>query len=614
MSTSFDIKDRILLFLLCLLLFSLRLTDLVPDFLSWDVFGYYLYLPAYFIYNDLAISDLQWLDQLNEQYEFSAHYYQLTLSNSSTHIIKYSMGMAILFAPFFFIAHIIALLFGFPADGLSAPYQYSLLAEGILIAFLGLIYLLKILKTLFPDKVARLATLLIVLGTNYFHLTIDDGTLLTHNFLFTLYALLVYHTLRYYQEPKLRSAFIIGCCIGLITIIRPSEAICMLIPLLWSPQKLFDTAFLKNHWKHLLLVAVLSIALFIPQLLYWKMLSGDFFFYSYNNAGEGLDFKSPHILSFLFSFKKGWILYTPLSLFFIWGMKELYKSHRTVFYSVLVFILIDIYVIASWTNWWYAGGSFSSRSIVPAYVILAIPLAALLNSFNRKSVQAKLLLASPIAFVLLLNLFQSWQFREGILSKERMTMAYYFSIFGKMHADESSQKLLSINKDIDQLKGIDQNEHHSITLYHSEFNAEISHPFIEDDKMMLSPKNPYSPGIKLKYENLSDGAYAIIQSKARIFIDSSKDETANVYLVSTFLHQGKAYHYSAKQLSTENYHWGWNEFSMNYITPHMRSTTDEFQAYIWYNGQQEIAIDYYSLEAFLPKKKKSFFDDFKSYN
>ena len=35
--------------------------------------------------------------------------------------------------------------------------------------------------------------------------------------------------------------------------------------------------------------------------------------------------------------------------------------------------------ISSWTNWWYAGGSFSARAIVPSFVLLAIPLGFLLR-------------------------------------------------------------------------------------------------------------------------------------------------------------------------------------------------------------------------------------------
>ena len=38
-------------------------------------------------------------------------------------VIKYPAGMAILMLPFFLIAHVIAMLLGYSADGFSAPYE-----------------------------------------------------------------------------------------------------------------------------------------------------------------------------------------------------------------------------------------------------------------------------------------------------------------------------------------------------------------------------------------------------------------------------------------------------------------------------------------------------------
>ncbi len=32
--------------------------------LAWDVFGYYLYLPAAFIHNDIALRDRTWTDRV----------------------------------------------------------------------------------------------------------------------------------------------------------------------------------------------------------------------------------------------------------------------------------------------------------------------------------------------------------------------------------------------------------------------------------------------------------------------------------------------------------------------------------------------------------------------
>ena len=40
--------------------------------LSWDVFGYYLYLPATFIYHDLGLKDVSIIHEIIEKYNNTA--------------------------------------------------------------------------------------------------------------------------------------------------------------------------------------------------------------------------------------------------------------------------------------------------------------------------------------------------------------------------------------------------------------------------------------------------------------------------------------------------------------------------------------------------------------
>ncbi|HPB02051.1 MAG TPA: hypothetical protein PLZ67_03780, partial [Bacteroidales bacterium] len=98
--------------------------------ISYDIYGYYLYLPQTFIYNDLSIHNPAQVLSLMEQYGSSSTFYQATLLPDGTYVMKYSMGLAILYSPFFFIAHTLAPALGYAADGYSFPYQFSLLLNG----------------------------------------------------------------------------------------------------------------------------------------------------------------------------------------------------------------------------------------------------------------------------------------------------------------------------------------------------------------------------------------------------------------------------------------------------------------------------------------------------
>jgi hypothetical protein len=89
--------------------------------LTWDAFGYYLYLPLEFIYHDLRLENMDVLRELFEKYYPSSTLYQVFKSPEGGWLIKYTMGLALMQSPFFFIGHLVAILSDFPADGFSQP-------------------------------------------------------------------------------------------------------------------------------------------------------------------------------------------------------------------------------------------------------------------------------------------------------------------------------------------------------------------------------------------------------------------------------------------------------------------------------------------------------------
>jgi len=58
---------------------------------------------------------------------------------------KESMGLAVLNARAFFIAHILSTILGYPADGFSIPYQYAFAISGLIYADIGIFMLRRIL-------------------------------------------------------------------------------------------------------------------------------------------------------------------------------------------------------------------------------------------------------------------------------------------------------------------------------------------------------------------------------------------------------------------------------------------------------------------------------------
>ncbi len=590
-------------FLLFMVMVFFRVLLPPQSILSWDVLGYYLYLPATFIYNDLQLTDLSWLKELNQQYEFSNTLYQLVKSPEHGMVIKYTSGIAILLSPFFWLAHLVAPVFGYPADGLSLPYQYILSSGGMLAVLIGLWMLRKSLLVFFGEKLTTLLLVLVVLGTNYFQLMTFDGTLLTHNFLFMFYAILLWNTIRWHQDFQWIHAIGIGISVGWITLLRPSEAVAVLIPLLWNiyswktvKQKL---NLIGKYPAQIGVAAVLAILMFLPQMLYWQHVTGQWLFYSYQNAGEGLDFLSPHTWQFLFSFRKGWFIYTPLVLFAFAGFFFLKKQGRVAFWPVLVFVLVTLYISSSWTCWWYAGGSFSSRTMVPAYTVLAVPLGFTLQRILAS--RWKSLWAGLIVFLVVLNLFQTWQFENSIISKERMTKPYYFETFGRMSVPQNADELLLIDRTIRDFKEFSN-------IYPLRGKQVFKKDFTEGDKknfmvfndssvVKLGKTRRFSPSFKKPFDELTDADWAWMVVEAEVYIPEGYSGKPPL-VVGLMRHKGKTYNYRTAVSNTTVVAGQWNTLRLEYLTPHLRTYQDEFMTYIWQRNDLPVYVNDFSVKVY----------------
>ena len=108
--------------------------------LSYDVCGYYYYLPAIFIYND--VKKVTFHEAIDAKYQpQGGGFYSALPSTNGNLVMKYTSGMAIMYAPAFFVAHALAAPLGFAADGFSAPYQFAISFWSLLWSFVGLWYL-----------------------------------------------------------------------------------------------------------------------------------------------------------------------------------------------------------------------------------------------------------------------------------------------------------------------------------------------------------------------------------------------------------------------------------------------------------------------------------------
>ena len=88
--------SRLALLALFATLLVVRTVKLTPNELSWDVFGYYLPLPATFVHHDPMLNDIGWMKQVQEQYGTTATLYQVTQAPDGSPMYFFLLGMSML--------------------------------------------------------------------------------------------------------------------------------------------------------------------------------------------------------------------------------------------------------------------------------------------------------------------------------------------------------------------------------------------------------------------------------------------------------------------------------------------------------------------------------------
>ena len=144
------------LFLSICFIVLFRGTHVEQKEITWDVFGYYLPLPATFIYNDPLLENREWVDELNEKKQLTGTVYQISTTDDGKPMYFFLFGMSVFYSLFFFIGHILAGFTGFAQDGFSLPYQLAMVYGAIIYTIVGLVYLRKILRHFFTDKIAAI--------------------------------------------------------------------------------------------------------------------------------------------------------------------------------------------------------------------------------------------------------------------------------------------------------------------------------------------------------------------------------------------------------------------------------------------------------------------------
>ncbi len=385
--------------------------------------GYYAYLPVILLQHTVDFNQALNREKKNRPLEYSSHYFHKV---GAVYVNKYSAGTALMILPFFLTAHIISFLFGFPVDGYSVLYQYAVALAALWWLWVGLFFLRKLLQSYgVMERITVWAALFLLLGTNLFHYAFMEVAF-SHVYSYTAITAFLWFSRLLFKSNGKKYTFIAAFALGIVALIRPVNILIVIaLPLVAENSRILKTRLmgLFGSFKNVLLLSLVFLFAISPQLIINYLQTGNLIVYGYR--GEGFDFLHPHLGAFLFSFKKGWLVYTPVMLLLLPATIALWRQSKLMFYGFVLFLLVLIYTFSSWWNWYYGDG-FGMRPMVEYYGLFALVIALWVD--RLKPFAKRLLLFAVILFAAL-NIIQTYQYSKGIIHVDSMTYEAYKYVF-----------------------------------------------------------------------------------------------------------------------------------------------------------------------------------------
>lgn len=388
--------------------------------------GYFAYLPAVFTYHDL---DFRYFfsGKLDVPTDYTNNFLFII---DGRYVIKYPPGVALMLAPFYLVGMLLTFLFGFDPTGYSFFYQVMVSIAAMFYAILGVKWIIEFLKRMHvEEKLFPWVIVALLFGTNLTIYIVHEPSM-SHVYSFAAVAGFLLFVKRFLDGEGNRNLLLASIAFAVILLIRPVNGIAI-----------FGLLFLLNDFAHLkqlvmgffanrkwMLLSIISFLMIIAiQPIFWYLQNGHWYVWTY--LGESFRWDKPEIMKVLFSYRKGWLVYTPYFLLLIPAFIYIFiKRDVMKIMGILFFWFLLIYVISSWWCWYY-GGSFGQRAFIEFYPIAVLTLVPLfLKMGNGKSL---IWLRVFTVICIFVNLIQSYQYKYHILHYDSMDEKKYWSVFLK---------------------------------------------------------------------------------------------------------------------------------------------------------------------------------------
>ena len=301
------------------------------------------------------------------------------------------MGPALVWSPFFLLAHVWVRLTGHAAaNGFSTPYVRSAAAGTLAVALAGSWLLARTLAPRFGGRASVLAVAAAVLASPvvYYMFVVPA---MAHGLAYGVGALVVWAFARVEAQPSRRGWILLGALIGLAALIRWQAAVyaVLVFPLAvaaWRRRQL------QPGW--MLLAGAAAVAVMVPQLVAWKILYGSFF-----TIPQGSGFLSlwpQRGADVLFHADHGLFTWTPVLLLGALGLLAGLADWPRLAAGGLGVFAASV-IVNGGVSRWTGDDAFGARRFDIVIPFLAYGLAVVVRWLGRRPLAACALLLAPFA-------------------------------------------------------------------------------------------------------------------------------------------------------------------------------------------------------------------------
>jgi hypothetical protein len=387
--------DRALVALLAL--FAVVLPFVTHRIYASDEIQYFAYTHSLFFDRDLDFGNEYMHFYASNPDKFRAIYTDLYLKRESLTQLPINVapiGTGLFWLPAYAVAHLLVSLAdslgaNIPADGYSQPYITAICLTSYLLGCAGLLLCYFMSRRLFGRRVSAAGVVLTWLATPVVFYTVVAPPWSHATSLFTV-TLFLWYWLRTRKEAgrewrEWREWLLLGLCAGLMMLVREQDALFLVVPGLevavhlvvqWRKNGVGDRNAIMRPIAGLLLMGVTAAIVFIPQLIAYRVITGQFG--PSKVVASKFTWTSPNALNVLFSPEHGLIPWTPIVVVALAGLAFLWQRDRLLTAALALAFFVQVYVAGSFLTW-QSAGSFGQRRFINSTSIFVLGLVALLS-------------------------------------------------------------------------------------------------------------------------------------------------------------------------------------------------------------------------------------------